>query len=95
MTRPPGRTGVLLYFSGPETVSILIPAANTSTIMLSTKPGLDWRVQLPSPSFDNDVTICGCSRGPLSLYRTGISPETEGLSGLRIFFIQVIFDRPC
>ena len=39
------------------------------------------RAQLPSPSSDNGVTICGCSHGPRRTYRTGVSPETEGFSG--------------
>ena len=45
--------------------------------MLLTKPksiGLDRHAQLPSPSSDNGVTICGCSPGPR---RT--SPETRVL----------------
>ena len=42
--------------------------------------GLDRRAQLPSPSFYNVVTICGCFCGPRSVYHTGVSAETEGLS---------------
>ena len=72
-------------------------------LLLPTKPGrerfsaksigLDRRAQLPSPSFDNGVTITGCSLGPRIPYRRGVSP-TEALSGpipwhcLRIFLMR-------
>ena len=39
MTRPPGRTGVLLYLSGPETVSIQIPDTNRISRQLSVHLG--------------------------------------------------------
>ena len=51
--------------------------------------GLDQRAQLPSPTFDNGVTITWCSRGPWSPYRTGVS-QTEAIPWhcLRIFFMR-------
>ena len=47
MTRPPGRTGVLLYLSGPETVSIPIPATNRMRHKAHCGPSSssDWRAE--------------------------------------------------
>ena len=74
--------------------SVLCPQPNLVGSRFSAKSiGLDRRAQLLSPSFDNAVTITGCSRGPRSPYRTGVSP-TEYLSGmitwhcLRIFLVR-------